>query len=126
MTGSLAVVGLGPGGPDTLTPEAASALAAADALYGYGPYLDRVPQRPHDGLLPDNLREVERPICPVEGGHEPDTSSWVIRHISAEALPQSGSCFLDDTRWARATSGGVRGLLPSSRPVALGGESAVP
>lgn len=45
MSGSLAVVGLGPGGPDTLTPEAASALAAADALYGYGPYLDRVPQR---------------------------------------------------------------------------------
>jgi len=50
--------------------------------------LDRVPQRPHDGLLPDDLGEVERAVGSVEGGHEPDTSSWVIRHISAEALPQ--------------------------------------
>src|SRR5262245_22721890 len=45
MSGSLAVVGLGPGGPETLTPEAAASLQNADALYGYGPYLDRVPQR---------------------------------------------------------------------------------
>ena len=45
MTGSLAVVGLGPGDPELLTPEAATALAASDALYGYGPYLDRVPAR---------------------------------------------------------------------------------
>lgn len=46
MNGSLAVVGLGPGGPQTLTPEAAATLSAADALYGYGPYIDRVPERP--------------------------------------------------------------------------------
>ena len=46
MSGALAVVGLGPGNPDTMTPEAAMALASADALYGYGPYLDRVPVRP--------------------------------------------------------------------------------
>src|SRR3982751_6028595 len=45
MSGSLAVVGLGPGNPDMLTPEASDALQAADALYGYGPYLDRVPSR---------------------------------------------------------------------------------
>jgi precorrin-3B C17-methyltransferase len=45
MTGKLVVVGLGPGDPRTLTPEAADALAAAQALYGYGPYLDRVPER---------------------------------------------------------------------------------
>ena len=45
MTGSLAVIGLGPGSPQTLTPEASAALQAADALYGYGPYLDRVPAR---------------------------------------------------------------------------------
>jgi precorrin-3B C17-methyltransferase len=45
VTGSLAVVGLGPGDPELLTPEAAATLAAADALYGYGPYLDRVPAR---------------------------------------------------------------------------------
>ena len=45
MSGSLSVIGLGPGNPQTLTPEAAAALGAADALYGYGPYLDRVPTR---------------------------------------------------------------------------------
>jgi precorrin-3B C17-methyltransferase len=45
LSGSLCVIGLGPGNPQTLTPEAAVALSAADALYGYGPYLDRVPSR---------------------------------------------------------------------------------
>jgi precorrin-2 C20-methyltransferase/precorrin-3B C17-methyltransferase len=44
-SGSLAVVGLGPAGPDWLTPEASAVLADADELVGYGPYLDRVPQR---------------------------------------------------------------------------------
>ncbi|HEX8809675.1 MAG TPA: SAM-dependent methyltransferase, partial [Xanthobacteraceae bacterium] len=43
MNGRLAVVGLGPGDPRYLTTEAAAALAEAQALYGYGPYLDRVP-----------------------------------------------------------------------------------
>ena len=45
MSGHLAVVGLGPGDARYLTPEADEALAAAQALYGYGPYLDRVPVR---------------------------------------------------------------------------------
>jgi precorrin-3B C17-methyltransferase len=39
------VVGLGPGDERGLTLEAAHALASADALYGYGPYLGRVPRR---------------------------------------------------------------------------------
>ena len=45
MSGSLSVVGLGPGSPDAMTPEAAAALEQADALYGYGPYLNRVPPK---------------------------------------------------------------------------------
>jgi len=45
VSGHLAVVGLGPGDARTLTPEAGDALAAAQALYGYGPYLDRVAVR---------------------------------------------------------------------------------
>ena len=45
MSGHLAVVGLGPGDARYLTSEAAAVLAAADALYGYVPYLDRVPAR---------------------------------------------------------------------------------
>jgi precorrin-3B C17-methyltransferase len=45
LSGQLAVVGLGPGDGRWLTPEAAGALAAAEAVYGYGQYLDRVPVR---------------------------------------------------------------------------------
>jgi precorrin-3B C17-methyltransferase len=45
VSGHLAVVGLGPGDAGCLTPEAEAALAEAEALYGYGPYLDRVPAR---------------------------------------------------------------------------------
>lgn len=47
MSGRLTIIGLGPGDDRTLTPEAREALAEAEALYGYGPYLDRVP--PRDG-----------------------------------------------------------------------------
>jgi precorrin-3B C17-methyltransferase len=45
MSGRLAVIGLGPGDARWLTPEAEVALEAADTLYGYGPYLDRIPAR---------------------------------------------------------------------------------
>lgn len=43
--GEVTVVGLGPAGPEWLTPEAERALQEADHLVGYGPYLARVPQR---------------------------------------------------------------------------------
>ena len=39
--GHLAVVGLGPGRPDRLTPEAAAAVRHADVVIGYGPYVDQ-------------------------------------------------------------------------------------
>jgi precorrin-2 C20-methyltransferase/precorrin-3B C17-methyltransferase len=59
--GSLAVVGLGPAGPQWLTPEASAVLATADVLVGYAPYLDRVPhragQRRHAS---DNRVELDR------------------------------------------------------------------
>jgi precorrin-3B C17-methyltransferase len=45
VSGHLAVVGLGPGDARCVTPEASGAVAAAQALYGYAPYLDRVPAR---------------------------------------------------------------------------------
>jgi len=61
MTGSLAIVGLGPGEARYLTPSAQAALDAASDLVGYGPYLDRVPEqagRVKHGS--DNRVEVER------------------------------------------------------------------
>jgi precorrin-3B C17-methyltransferase / cobalt-factor III methyltransferase len=57
MTGRLAVVGLGPGDARYLTPEAQAALAAADALYGYGPYLARVPERANQARHASDNRE---------------------------------------------------------------------
>lgn len=41
----LLVVGLGPGPDGWLTPEVRTALAEVDHVVGYGPYVDRVPQR---------------------------------------------------------------------------------
>ena len=41
----LLVVGLGPGPERWLTPETAAALAEVDHVVGYGPYVQRVPQR---------------------------------------------------------------------------------
>jgi precorrin-3B C17-methyltransferase len=61
VSGRLYVVGLGPGDPDWLTPEAARALAEATDLAGYGPYLDRVPVRAGQARHPsDNRVEIER------------------------------------------------------------------
>jgi precorrin-2 C20-methyltransferase/precorrin-3B C17-methyltransferase len=60
-TGEVVVVGLGPGDPRWLTPEARDALLAADDLIGYGPYLARVPARPGQHRHPsDNRVEAER------------------------------------------------------------------
>ncbi|MFY9894893.1 MAG: precorrin-3B C(17)-methyltransferase [Xanthobacteraceae bacterium] len=57
MNGHLAVVGMGPGDVRYLTAEAVEALAAAQALYGYGPYLDRVPVRSGQSRYASDNRE---------------------------------------------------------------------
>lgn len=59
--GSVAVVGLGPAGPDWLTFEAHAELAAADDLVGYHTYLARVPERRGQRRHPsDNRVEAQR------------------------------------------------------------------
>ena len=45
VSGGVTVVGLGPGDPAWLTPEAAAAVADATDLVGYRPYLARIPAR---------------------------------------------------------------------------------
>jgi precorrin-3B C17-methyltransferase / cobalt-factor III methyltransferase len=57
MSGHLAVVGLGAGDRRWLTPEADAALAAAEALYGYRAYLDRVPACPGQARHASDNRE---------------------------------------------------------------------
>nr|BFE68954.1 hypothetical protein GCM10020092_022550 [Actinoplanes digitatis] len=59
--GLVTVIGLGPAGPEWLTPQARSALAEADDIVGYGPYVDRVPPNPRQRRHPsDNRVEAER------------------------------------------------------------------
>jgi len=57
VSGRLAVVGLGPGDARYLTPEASAALADAEALYGYAPYLDRLPPRAGQSRYTSDNRE---------------------------------------------------------------------
>ncbi len=61
VTGSVAVIGLGPGDPTLLTESARNALDRAQDLIGYFPYVARVPER--EGLMrhaSDNRVEVDR------------------------------------------------------------------
>jgi len=62
VSGSLVVVGTGPGKAELMTPATLAALARATDLVGYGPYLDRIPatrpdQRRHAS---DNRVELAR------------------------------------------------------------------
>ncbi|MGI5167187.1 precorrin-2 C(20)-methyltransferase [Spirillospora sp. CA-253888] len=66
-TGEVVVVGLGPAGREWLTPQAQDALAAADDLIGYGPYLDRVPPNARQRRHPSgNTVESERAAHALE------------------------------------------------------------
>ncbi|MGI9126381.1 MAG: precorrin-2 C(20)-methyltransferase [Mycobacterium sp.] len=58
---TVAVVGLGPGDAEWMTPQSRRELAAATDLIGYGPYLDRVPPSPGQRRHPsDNTDETAR------------------------------------------------------------------
>ena len=61
MTGRLSIAGLGPGDAALVTPEVTAALACATDVFGYTPYVARVPVR--EGLLlhpSDNRMELQR------------------------------------------------------------------
>ena len=58
---TLHILGLGPGDPGLITPETLAALARAEDLVGYGPYLARIPYDPAQVRHPtDNRVELER------------------------------------------------------------------
>ncbi len=61
MSGRLSIVGLGPADARWLTLEAQAALAEAQDIVGYAPYVARVPERPgQTRLASDNRVEIER------------------------------------------------------------------
>jgi precorrin-3B C17-methyltransferase len=67
VTGTLTVIGIGPGDAHYLTAQAQDALAAADAVYGYGPYLDRLTLRADQARhQSDNRQEGARAAAALE------------------------------------------------------------
>lgn len=72
MSGKLTVIGLGPGNANQLTPEASDGIEAADVLFGYGPYVDRIaPRAGQRREVSDNRQELDRARqalgCAAEG-----------------------------------------------------------
>ena len=68
-TGSVAVVGLGPGDTDWMTPQSRRELASATDLIGYGPYLDRIGAREGQRRHPsDNTDEPARARLGLHAG----------------------------------------------------------
>lgn len=98
MTGSLTVVGLGPGNPEQMTPEALAAVTAAEEFFGYFPYIDRLDlrsdQRRHAS---DNREELTRAkaaldmaakggkVCVVSGG---DPGVFAMAAAVCEAIDE--------------------------------------
>jgi len=65
--GRVSVVGLGPAGPEWLTPEAQAALQEAEVLIGYETYLSRVPERRgQERHATDNRLELDRACHAIE------------------------------------------------------------
>ncbi|MGQ9371152.1 precorrin-3B C(17)-methyltransferase [Azospirillum sp. ST 5-10] len=101
--GRIAIVGLGPGTDEWLTPEARREVAEAGDLVGYGPYLDRLPAGPQVRHASDNRAELERArlaldlaaagrrVAVVSGG---DPGVFAMAAAVFEALETGG-----DARW---------------------------
>lgn len=96
MSGRLTVVGLGPGDPRFLTPEASAAIEAAEDFFGYIPYLDRLTLAPHQRRhASDNREEISRAeaaltlaasggnVCVVSGG---DAGVFAMAAAVCEAI----------------------------------------
>jgi precorrin-3B C17-methyltransferase len=105
MSGKLTVIGLGPGNAGQLTPEASDALHAADVVFGYGPYLERVPLRAGQRRqASDNREEIDRArralteaaegasVAVVSGG---DPGVFAMAAAICEALERGPSAWRD-------------------------------
>ncbi|NUS68801.1 MAG: precorrin-3B C(17)-methyltransferase [Ensifer adhaerens] len=101
MTGTLYVVGTGPGSAKQMTPETAEAVAAAEEFYGYFPYLDRLNLRPDQvRVASDNREELDRAqvaltraaagvkVCMVSGG---DPGVFAMAAAVCEAIDKGPS-----------------------------------
>lgn len=74
MTGSLTIVGLGPGADELIVPAATEALRTATDVIGYGPYIERLPpgrpdQRRHATDNRVELQRAEHALKLAQSGH---------------------------------------------------------
>ena len=100
VTGSLVVVGTGPGKAELMTPATEAVLARATDLVGYGPYLDRVPPRTGQCRhASDNRVELERAQLAL-------SLAAAGRHSSSSraATPAYSRWQQPSSRWSRAAS----------------------
>jgi precorrin-3B C17-methyltransferase len=73
MSGSLSIVGLGPGGPEHRTFAAAQAVREADVVIGYGPYVDQCAdlldaQEVVRGRMGEELQRAEEAVARARAG----------------------------------------------------------
>lgn len=105
VTGSLTVVGLGPGSLSQITPEALAAVDAAEDFFGYIPYLDRLSLRPDQRRhASDNREEISRAgaaltlaaaggkVCVVSGG---DPGVFAMAAAICEAIENGPAAWRD-------------------------------
>ena len=105
MTGSLAIVGVGPGADEWITPEARALIEAATDLVGYGPYIDRLPVRADQTRhASDNRVELDRArhaialaragarVAVVSGG---DPGIFAMAAAVFEAIDRDGAGDID-------------------------------
>ena len=101
-TGEVTVVGLGPGDPLWLTPQARAAIAAADDLVGYGPYLDRIAVRPGQRRHPsDNRVEAERATFALDLAKRG-------RRVAVISSGANSFLILSSSRWPRPCARSAR------------------
>ena len=61
MSGRLAIIGLGPGTPEMMTPQSRGEVERASHLFGYFPYIERLSLRSNQTVHPsDNRQELDR------------------------------------------------------------------
>ena len=67
MSGRLVVVGLGPGDPALITPDVLEAAREAELVFGYGPYVERLPPTAgQDRVATGNGDELARAAAALE------------------------------------------------------------
>ncbi|NEU13034.1 precorrin-3B C(17)-methyltransferase [Methylobacterium sp. BTF04] len=131
MTGCVTIIGLGPGDPRLLTQAASEALAAAQDLIGYIPYVARVPERA--GLTrhaSDNRVEVDRARHALElaaSGRRVAVVSGGDPGVFAMAAAVFEAVEAGDPAWARLTitvEPGITAMLAAAAKLGapLGGD----